>query len=81
MREYEMRLHRPDGALSVVMKTIAIDDHDAKRLAYQFLIGDIARAYIFSGDKDLGAVERIPGRSIAQTYGAVSSPPLLAAAC
>jgi len=80
MREYEMRLHRLNGVLSVVMKTIAIDDNDAKRLAHQFLIGDIVRASIFSDDKDLGAVERTVARSTPYSFGAASGPIMLAAA-
>jgi hypothetical protein len=59
MREYDMRLHRQNGVLSVVMKTVAIDDNDARRAASQFLIGDIVSASIFNDEKDVGVVRRV----------------------
>lgn len=74
MREYEMRLHRRDGVLSVVMKTLAIDDNDAQRAASQFLIGDIANARIFSGDKAVGLVQRALGWSVPSDRTAPAAP-------
>ena len=71
MREYEMRLHRPNGILSVVMKTLAIDDNDARRAASQFLIGDIVNARIFSGDRAVGLVQRALGWSVPSHRAAV----------
>ncbi|HTT99459.1 MAG TPA: hypothetical protein VMF58_15535 [Rhizomicrobium sp.] len=73
MREYEMRLHRPNGVLSVVMKTLAIDDNDARRAASQYLIGDIAWARIFSDEEAVGVVQRI--LSVVQNRCEPSQPP------
>jgi hypothetical protein len=58
MHEYEMRLHTNSGALSIVMKTLAIDDNDARRTASQLLIGNITSARIFKDDNTIGVVQR-----------------------
>lgn len=47
MSDYEVRLHRPDGALSIVMKVKAVGETDAERQALTMLCGEITNARIW----------------------------------
>ena len=78
MREYEMRLHNRDDALSVIMKTVAIDDSDARSVASSFLIGDIVLAHVSRGDKDVGIVRRAFVSSPVRRTAATSRLPVYA---
>jgi hypothetical protein len=49
IRDYEIRLSRADGALSIVMLTSAISDADAKAQAYGMLKDGLASAEIWQG--------------------------------
>lgn len=51
MQDYEIRLHRADGALSIVMMTAAASDVDAREQAGSFLKEDIVDARIWCGSK------------------------------
>jgi hypothetical protein len=58
MKEYELRLHRADGTLSVVMKTSAADDSDARLCASRMLSGDIESVDLLNADEQVGRVQR-----------------------
>ena len=45
-KDYEIRLHRNDGKLSLVAIIPAVGDEDAKRLARKLLQADLTNAYI-----------------------------------
>lgn len=45
--EYEIRLHRPDGALSIVLMTLATGDDQAKSQAHALLRNRMARAHVW----------------------------------
>jgi hypothetical protein len=48
MEDYELRLFKADGALSVVMVTAAEGEHDAELQAVAMLKDDVVRAEIWS---------------------------------
>lgn len=56
MSVYEIRLHRPDGALSIVMKAMATGDIDAKSQALAMLCGGICSAQIWRDDNLIDTV-------------------------
>jgi hypothetical protein len=58
MKEYELRLHRADGTLSIVMKTVALDDSDARSCASRMLSGDIETIDLLNADEQIGRVQR-----------------------
>jgi hypothetical protein len=58
MQEYELRLHKADGVLSIVMKAIELTDSDAKLSAAQMLVGDIEFIHLFNADQKIGTVRR-----------------------
>jgi len=59
MPEYEIRLHKADGTLSIVMKTHARDDSDAKAKATDMIKGDIIYARILSGEEEIAVVPEV----------------------
>jgi hypothetical protein len=60
MSVYEIRLHRPDGTLSVVMKVMATGDADAKTQALIMLAGGISNAHIWHDDDFIGSIYASP---------------------
>ena len=52
-KDYEIRLHRSDGELSLVAILPAMGDEDAKRLAKSMLQADLTDAHIWNEDGDL----------------------------
>jgi hypothetical protein len=56
MSNYEIRLHRPDGSLSIVMKVAAVGDTDAKNQALIMLHNGISNAHIWRDDNLVGSV-------------------------
>lgn len=61
MQDYEIRLYRADGTLSIVMITAAASDADAKEQAGSLLREDVMDAQIWCGSK-LTASVRANGR-------------------
>jgi signal transduction histidine kinase len=57
MSDYEIRLHRTGGALSIVMKVMAVGDDDAKRQALTMLHGGISNAHIWRDDSLVVSVD------------------------
>ena len=51
MQDYEIRLYRADGTLSIVMITAAASDADAKEKAGSLLREDMMDAEIWRGSK------------------------------
>lgn len=64
---YEIRLHRPGGALAIVMKAAAVGDIDAKSLALAMLNGRISTAHVWRDDHLIGSVQARDLASIAST--------------
>ncbi len=56
MSNYEIRLHRLDGTLSIVMKVTAVGDADARNQARTMLTADIPSAQIWRDDSLIGSV-------------------------
>jgi hypothetical protein len=53
---YEIRLHRPDGALCIVMKVMAVGDTHAKCHALTMLRGGISSAHIWRDDDLINSI-------------------------
>jgi hypothetical protein len=53
---YEIRLHRSDGALSIVMKMMAAGEAGAKHQALNMLVGGISDAHIWCGDDLIASI-------------------------
>ncbi len=56
MAEYEIRLHKANDTLSIVMLTFAFSDRDAKAQAALMLQGEIAYAQVWCGEMPVGLV-------------------------
>jgi hypothetical protein len=53
---YEIRLHKPDGALAIVMKVMAAGDSHAKCHALTMLRGGISSAHIWCDDDLINSI-------------------------
>jgi hypothetical protein len=59
-KDYEIRLHRRDGTLSLVMIVPATGDDDAKLQAKKMLRADLANAHVWDADgKLVGSIYRL----------------------
>jgi len=57
MQNYEVRLYRADGTLSIVMKTAANGVPEAQAAATAMLKGDIVRAEVWSDEQRVKTLE------------------------
>jgi hypothetical protein len=55
MPEYEIRLHKADGTLSVMMFTFAFSDAEAAAQARLMLRGNIVLAHVWRDDHQVGS--------------------------
>jgi hypothetical protein len=56
--DYEIRLARPDGSTSIVMKVTAVSDLDAKSQATAMLTETISNAHIWRDGRHVESVYR-----------------------
>ncbi len=54
--DYEIRLHRADGTLSIVMLVSAVGDLDARSQAADMLKGEMSNAHIWRDGKLVDSV-------------------------
>src|SRR5665213_3636717 len=59
MPEYEIRLHKIDDALSIVMFTFAFSDRDAKAQAEMMLHDNMAYAHIWRDEAQIGSASAL----------------------
>jgi hypothetical protein len=64
IREYEIRLYKDDGALSMVMSLAARSDIEAELEAHRMVRGAIVLAHIWRDEKLVGSVLQMTGKSV-----------------
>ena len=57
MSDYQIRLHKLDGALSIIMMVSAIGDTDAKNQALLMLKNGLSNAYIWREKKLVASID------------------------
>ena len=65
-REYQIRLYRDDGSLSMVMLFMASRDSIAEHEAERMLNGELTSAHIWNGDKLVRTLHSVNGRPVAR---------------
>ena len=58
-KDYEVRFHRADGSLSLVMILPALSDRDAKRQAEKMLSAGLTNAHIWNDGELVDSIYKI----------------------